>query len=374
MLIVYVLSFIVGITYFTIILSFSIGWDNIKIFQKGTNCPSGVFISVIISLRNEADNISQLINSLSNQSLNNELFELILVNDNSSDDTCELINENIAGIPNFRCLSLINNQGKKYAIELGIKNAKGNLIVTTDADCIHNTEWLETIYQYYCLNKPNLIIGPVLMIGNNFFENFQRIDFMSLIASGAGSSDFGRPIMCNGANLAFEKEIFNELTDPMTFKEISGDDVFLMHKIKKAYPTKIKFLKSEKVIVYTKAQKDFKHFINQRIRWASKSKSYFDKDTIITALIVFFVNLSLLLYLPLSFINLEFLYLFVFQVILKSIIDFILLSKVSVFFKETKLLKYFIPAELLNIILIPAIALLGFFYKGNWKGNAIPGK
>jgi cellulose synthase/poly-beta-1,6-N-acetylglucosamine synthase-like glycosyltransferase len=371
MLIVYVLSFIVGIAYFIVILSFSIGWDKIKTFQKGTTCPSDVFISVIISLRNEANNIHQLINSLLNQSLSSELFELILVNDNSTDETYRLINENIAGIANFRCLSLKGKQGKKYSIEYGIKNSKGNLIVTTDADCIHHKEWLETIYQFYSINKPKIIIGPVLMQGNTFFENFQKIDFLSLIASGAGSSGIGKPIMCNGANLAFDKDVFMQLTDPMTNKEISGDDVFLMHNIKKIYPKQVKFLKSNNAVVFTKAEKDLKSFVNQRKRWASKSKSYFDKDTIFTALIVFLTNSLLLLYLPLSIINTKFLSLFIFQVIAKLIVDFILILKASVFFKERELLNYFIPAELLNIVMIPILALLGFSYKGSWKKQTI---
>jgi poly-beta-1,6-N-acetyl-D-glucosamine synthase len=367
----FAITFILGTIYFIIILSFRYGWDKIKIFQKGSKSPSGIFISVIVPFRNEEKNIPALIDSISNQSLNKNLFELILVNDHSTDNSWQLAIMNSSVKKNIRCVNHSGKQGKKNAIACGIEHSKGTLVITTDADCAHHPEWLETIFSYYTIYKPKLIIGPVRMVGSGFFENFQKIDFLSLISSGAGASGIIHPIMCNGANLAFEKEAYTELLDPMNQMLVSGDDIFLLHQVKSKYPEKVKFLKSEQAVVTTYAEKTIGSFLKQRIRWSSKSKNYTDKDTIITALAVLLMNFSILFSLLSSLADNYFLYLFILLFTLKSSADFILLYKTTIFFKEKKLLKYFIPAEMLNLFIVPLVAITGLVYKVRWKGIKI---
>jgi poly-beta-1,6-N-acetyl-D-glucosamine synthase len=367
----FAITFILGTIYFTIILSFRYGWDKIKIFQKGSQSPSGIFISIIVPFRNEEKNISVLVDSISNQSLNKNLFELILVNDHSTDNSWQLAILNSSAKKNMRCVNLSGKQGKKNAIAYGIEHSKGTLIITTDADCAHHPKWIETIYSFYTINKPKMIIGPVMMVGSGFFENFQKIDFLSLISSGAGACGINRPIMCNGANLTFEKETYTEMLDPMNQMSASGDDIFLLHQIKSKYPGKVKFLKSEQAIVTTYAEKTIGSFLKQRIRWSSKSKYYSDKDTIITALAVLLMNFSILFSLLFSLADNYFLFLFILLFTIKSSADFILLYKTTIFFKKKKLLKYFIPAEMLNLFIIPLVAISGLVYKVRWKGNKI---
>jgi poly-beta-1,6-N-acetyl-D-glucosamine synthase len=367
MFIPFIFIVLISIIYFIIIFSFFWGWNKIKVYRKGNLRLSGFFISVIVPFKNEEKNLIQLINSLSNQTLDNNLFEILLVNDNSTDDSMHLALQNTFGKHNFQCIRLSGKSGKKNAIKLGIENSKGDIIVTTDADCTHHAEWLETIYAFYAEFSPKMMIGPVIMQGYNMFEKIQSIDFFALIASGAGACGINRPIMCNGANLTFEKEVFINLQDPLNQYFESGDDVFLLHKVKQTYPGKVLFLKSENAVVNTKAEETLGDFFRQRIRWASKTKGYTDKDTIITAIVVLVMNFSMLLNLILSLINFNFLYLFIIQFIIKSIIDLLLLFKIKCFYKQKKLLYYFIPAQLINIFLIPLVAISGFGFKTQWK-------
>jgi poly-beta-1,6-N-acetyl-D-glucosamine synthase len=371
MLIFIQLLFGIGLIYFIFILSFYLGWNKISSFQKGKTCPSELFISLIIAYRNEEHNLPALINSISNQTLNRDFFEIILINDNSTDNSWLVANHQIKNLKFVHNLSLEGKIGKKEALLKAILFAKGKLIVTTDADCTHHPEWLETIYSFYLQTRPKMIIGPVLMNGRNTFENFQSIDFFSLIASGAGACGLKKPIMSNGANLAFEKDIFTEFSDPFQKSYLSGDDVFLLHNIKKKYPGSISFLKSKTAIVETKPESTLNEFLKQRRRWVSKSKGFKDQDTIMTAVIVLFANLALLVNIFLIFFSPPNKWIIIMQFIMKFLVDYILLNKVLGYYNKKRLLKYFIVAELLNILLVPYIALSSIIRNISWKGRLL---
>jgi glycosyltransferase involved in cell wall biosynthesis len=370
MLFFILLSIGISLIYFILILSFYIGWNKIEVFQKGNYSSSELFISLIVPYRNEESNIPSLINSILNQTLNNNQFEVILINDNSSDKSFLIANQHINGNKLFKLLSLSDKRGKKEALLMGIRSAQGNLIVTTDADCTHHPEWLETIYTFYLQTRPKMILGPVFMKGQSFFENFQSLDFFSLIASGAGASGLNKPIMCNGANLAFETTIFSDIDDPLKKSIQSGDDIFLLHNTKKIYPGGIRFLKSEKAVVTTNSEVNFNSYLKQRKRWASKSKAYTDKDTILTAFIVLLMNVSIIVGFILWIWFSYFIWILLFQIIIKLSIDFILLHYCSLFFNKRVVTKYFVVAELFNLILIPYIAISSWIGKISWKESS----
>jgi cellulose synthase/poly-beta-1,6-N-acetylglucosamine synthase-like glycosyltransferase len=357
---------IITLAYSTIILSFLVGWLRQKKYKKGQFDPSLLYASIVIAAKNEERNIPGLLQSLKNQTIDPKQIEIIIVNDHSDDKTWELLKKH--KLPNLRLYNLPKGtHGKKEALQYGIGNSKGDLIITTDADCTHHKQWLETLISFYLKHKPKLIIAPVLMEGGGFFGQIQALDFFSLVASGGGASGIGKPIMCNGANLAFEKEVFEEFTDPHNKSFSSGDDVFLLLNIKKKYPQKIRFLKSKKVLVYTKAEKTIIQFIKQRKRWASKSTGYKDTDILTASFAVFFVNLSLAINLIVCVFFPGLIFLFLVQLFLKSLIDYSFLYTSLSFFNKTKLLWYFIPTQLANIILVPFIALAGILTSVKWK-------
>lgn len=325
------------------------------------------YISVIIPFKNEEENLSTLIQNLKTQTLNSEHFEIIFINDNSNDNSEKIIKNLVNNIPDFHLINSEKN-GKKNAIKAGIQFSQTNLIVTTDADCIHQASWLEEILNYYLKHKPKMIIAPVLMTGETFFQKLQTIDFLSLTASTAGAAGIKRPIMCNGANLVYEKKVFEEFNDAFKIEESSGDDIFLLHNVKKNYPKEIQYLQSKRAIVFTEAEKSIKAFFRQRIRWASKSKSYKDFDTILSAFIVFSTNLAIVLLTCISIFSVEYTKYLLIIWGLKTLADFIFLIISGNYFTENKDIGFIPLLSFLYPFYVSYIAFVSFFTKNiRWK-------
>ncbi len=353
------------------ILLFIYGFLNIKAFKTNNellNLKDKKYLTIIIPFKNEETKLKQLISNIKKQSLNSKYFEVLLINDNSTDNSYKILNKEIKNIDSFKLLNLSKSTGKKNAIKEGIKASNTNIIVTTDADCIHKKYWLETILKYYLKNKPKMIIAPVLMTGKSFFQKLQKLEFLSLSAATAGATGIKHPIMCNGANLIYEKKVFLEFEDALNMYEISGDDIFLMHNVKKKYTDGIHYLKSADVIVYTEAEKSIKHFFKQRLRWASKSKSYKDFDTIFSSILVFNVNILFIVLLFLSFFYYNyFITLFIFWSI-KFSIDIVLLIIAGKYFRQFPNISYLFLVSLLYPFYIGVTAISSFFVKSFfWK-------
>ncbi|MBN2662266.1 MAG: glycosyltransferase [Bacteroidales bacterium] len=358
--------------YFCIIFAYTIGWFfNETVFTKSIKQN---FLSVIIAYRNEKENLPVLFKSLENQSYKKENFEIILVNDNSTDNSKLICLEFSEKSDNIFLCDLEGLTGKKNAIKKGILHAKGNLIILTDADCEHKFEWLETINNFYNQSKAKMIIAPVIYKTNPklfSFENFQALEFLSLIGTTAGSAGINKPIMCNGANLTFEKNIYNSLSDPLNDKITSGDDTFLMLNILKKHPKSIKFLKNPKAIVKTYAQPNLKSFYNQRIRWSSKTKYYKNFNIYFTGISVLLLNIMLFILFILTISGVFSVLKFILLILFKLIIDFPLLFITSKFADNRKLLLLSPFLQLFYFMYITLIGIFSFFSKYNWKNRTV---
>ncbi|WP_138475888.1 glycosyltransferase [Dyadobacter bucti] len=293
------LSFLImSYAIFTFMLLFL--WKRIKPVGSDVNTEA-VWISVIVPVRNEAENIKFLLEDLSQQIFPKNQFELLVTDDSSVDNTAEIVRQ-YAAISNYtiRLISLPDiptTSPKKRAIETAITHASGNLIVTTDGDCRVGSGWLQSIAASYAATGAKLISSPVTFTQEtSLTDHLQTVEFASLIGSGAAAISAGHPSLCNGANLAYQKEVFQEVNGFEGVKHIaSGDDEFLMHKIAARYPGGIYFLKDPAAIVSTKPHKSWGQFFRQRKRWASKWKHYQSKTPLILALYIFSCNFSLLL-------------------------------------------------------------------------------
>ncbi|MCK5822538.1 MAG: glycosyltransferase [Bacteroidales bacterium] len=363
-----VIFYTIAAIYFILILLLYIGWiKNETFFIDKNQNKNDLFVSIIIAVRNEENSISAIIDDITEQTYNN--FELIIIDDHSKDSTIKIIEALSKKNPPIKLLKLTNNvSGKKSALAKGIENAQGKLIITTDADCRMNKNWLTTIVSFYKQHLPKMIVSPVIFEDEkNIFEKMQSLEFFSLIGSGAGAININHAIMCNGANLAFEKNIFLEFNNALNNNFSSGDDVFLLLKTKKKYNKKILFLKSLDATVYTKASPSFKHFINQRKRWTSKSRAYYDFDILFVAIIVFLTNFSLMFSLVASIFNFQYFYCFIIIFIVKSFIDFCFLLNITKFFNKVKLMNLFIPLQLLYFFYISFVSVMGNISKFEWK-------
>jgi len=363
--------------YVLLILYFSYGWFSLGTYNRNYRIPS-TQVSVIIPARNERKNIVSCLEDIVKQDYPHDLFEIIVVDDASDDNTSKLVERFITEHPETR-VRLIKlednhkNSSKKRAIAEGVKQAKGTLIVTTDADCRMNEKWLSTIVNYYETYGVSMIVGPVNLDNENtFFKKLQSLEFLSLIAASASSVTLNNPILCNGANLAYEKNSFDSVNGfKGNEKYASGDDVFLLQKIKKTLHERIGFIRHTDAIVYTEPERTLNNFISQRIRWISKSRGYKDPFTIAVAVIVYLFNFLLLAGLGLGFINPLFLKAFAFFFIIKIFVDLPILGGISFFVGRSSLLLYYLPLQAINIFYVSFIGICGNFGKFKWKGRQV---
>ncbi len=343
-------------------------------------------VSVIIAARNEEKSIENCLYTIINQNYPKEFIEIIVVDDNSTDETKNCVQKLSIKNKNIKLIELhtFGLSGKKQALNTAIKESKGDLIITTDADCITSPLWINNIVNCYLQTDAKMIVGPVMFQKEtSIFEKLQSLELIALIASTAGSLFYNKATMCNGANLAYTKEAFYEVEGFQSIENIpSGDDVLLMYKIQKRFSKGIIFLKSRDSIVFTKAQTTLRSFVNQRIRWASKNISDINATTKILGAIVFIFNLYLFLLLILSIVFYVFNFPFYLQISLicliiygiKCFIDFLLLFLASGFFGKQKHLIYFLPEQFIYPFYIIVIGLLGMRKKYTWKDRTFNGK
>jgi cellulose synthase/poly-beta-1,6-N-acetylglucosamine synthase-like glycosyltransferase len=322
-------------------------------------------ITVVVACRNEALYLPKLLSSLAQQSFQN--FELILVNDHSTDATLEVMKSAERAFKDVKVIDA-KEFGKKSALKAAIECAKGNLIITTDGDCIPSFHWLESISSYYKKQPADLIICPVRLTNTeSVFSGLQMLEFTSLVASGAAAAGAGMPILCNGANLAFTKKAWLKSQFDLRFDEQSGDDVFLLQSIKKR-GGKIRFLKSESAFVSTEAASSISEFIKQRQRWAAKAPAYTDWQIILTACIIFSISLLELLIFAFSMYDASFWKVLIAVLTIKFIADTTFLYSVRNFFQLQKVWFYALILSFIYPFYIVFVTIIGLFFNPkSWK-------
>ncbi|HEX2968146.1 MAG TPA: glycosyltransferase [Bacteroidales bacterium] len=332
----------------------------IKPFNSSADQP--VFVSVVIACRNEQDNIPGLLHSLSQQKYPFNLFEVILVDDNSTDKTVAAA-QSYAYNLNLKVLAN-EGTGKKTALKTGIRAAMGNLILTTDADCFPCDRWITTIVSFYSEYNPDLIIAPVkLSRGMNFFGRFQELEFLSLQGITAATAEGGIPVMCNGANLAFTKSVYLSNIEHLRFDIATGDDIFLLHSLKKN-KSNILWLESAGAIVETAAVPDLKSFLKQRKRWASKSTAYRDFASVYIGIVTFVTNLAIVVFLMASFFDNEMLIAFITSLLIKSIPDYLILRNTTGRYGNKELMKSFLQCQMIYpfyVMIVTGFAFIDMF-------------
>lgn len=362
-----------SLLYVAVVLSFIIGWDKLKPFIYKSHQPLAV--SIIIAARDEADNISKTIEDLLAQQYEKSLFELIFIDDHSTDGTGDIIRSYAAQGVKLITLNEVDpiNSYKKKAIQTAIGSATGELIITTDADCRMGPKWLTSIVSYYQQGGYKMISSPVVYFEEaSLFERAQSLEFLFLIGMGASTIGNKSPSTCNGANLAYERKAFYEVGGFAGIDDLaSGDDELLLHKMAAKYDNNIGFLKSFDAIVYTQAKPTLNAFIQQRKRWASKSTRYKNKSIIVLGVLVWLFNLSILGNLIAGLFIHELLWLALIQFAVKLVIEFIFLRKVTHFAGRPELMKLLPLLNVLHIIYIIYIGIAGNSGKYSWKGRMV---
>ena len=338
-----------------------------------------IHFSIIIPARNECWNIIKCLDSVLAQTYPTNFYEIIVIDDHSEDNTKDLVSNYQIDHPNVKILELkdfsnnINKTYKKKAIEYGIQNSRFEWIITTDADCIVPKKWLENLNNFIIQNESTFVVAPVMFYNEpNFINHFQVLDFMSLQGITAGMVNANNYTMCNGANLAYQKKSFYEIEGFKGIsKQASGDDMLLMSKFKNKFKNKIHYLFSDESIVLTNAMPTVHKFLQQRIRWASKTNAYQEKNMVTALGLIYFYNLIFICSCVLVIIYPSFFYNWLILLVIRLLIEFIFLWKVSIFYKSQKTLKWFLPIQFVYSFYVILAGFLGMFQKYEWKGRTI---
>jgi poly-beta-1,6-N-acetyl-D-glucosamine synthase len=330
------------------------------------------FVSVIIPFRNEEDNISESVKSIQTQDYPADKYEVIYVNDASSDNSLSILCRNISR-SNISVITLSSpdSNGKKEAIAHGIRSAKGDIIVTTDCDCTHNSNWLNSMMNCFTPVTGLLAGGVRFHPADTLFQRVQALEFAALIIAGAGLIGSGSPFICNGANLAYRKKLFfllNGFDDNLHLA--SGDDEFLMHKINRSSEYKVSFCTEKDAVVTTKPNSTLSEFINQRKRWGSKGL-YYNKIIMLQLVLIFLFYSGLLIQFMAGFLNPLFFVTFLGSLGIKAVFEYFIMKKGAELMFNPSILRNFLLTELLHLPYIIIMPLLGTFSGFRWKNRDI---
>jgi cellulose synthase/poly-beta-1,6-N-acetylglucosamine synthase-like glycosyltransferase len=371
--IVSIVLLVILLAYVFFIIQLIIGFNNVKSFEVTDATPKTAF-TIVVPFRNEAKNLPTLLESISNLNYPHKMIEIILVDDFSTDNSERIC---IQWRMQYEHLdtTLLENlhlsySPKKDAIGRAMPIAKHDWVVTTDADCIVNKNWLLTLDNYIQTNNPEMIVGAVMYKAkNNWFHHFQQLDLMSLQGVTIGSFGIGKPFMCNGANFAYTKKFFFEIGGFGGISDkASGDDVFLLQKAVNTNKEKVHYLKNNDVIVKTKPENDIYKLFMQRVRWAGKSTGYKSRYARFLAVVVLLMNTSLvygLLFMVYGCFDWRILLI---AFLIKYIVDYILLYKSNAYLRKGK---FFVPVA--SSVIYPffssLVGIYSLFGSFKWKGR-----
>lgn len=339
--------------------------------------PDPLSVSIVVSARNEAQNLRRLVSCLTQQSYPSEKLDIVIVDDRSEDDSWKILTDEASRNRLLRPLRVTDLlpgfAPKKRALDLGIRSAQGEIILLTDADCTPPETWVRSMVEFY---RPDVsvVLGyspyrfdrPLPRI----LEGMLRLDYFSLNAVAAAGIGWGHPLTASGTNLSYRKQTFIDASGFESFKQwISGDDDLFVHKVANERIGNFAFALDPGAYVPAAAPNKWRQFWHQRIRFASKGRHY-DYRMVAGLIAVYVLNLSLIAGLVGSFFLGVDVALTVAGVwVVKSMAEFLFLSKAASLFGEGAQLKYFVPTAFLHPFYVTLFGLLGLFGGYEWKGE-----
>ena len=333
------------------------------------------FVSVIIAARNEELSLPKLLKALTSQNYRINNYEIIVVNDRSTDKTAEVVNDFKKDFNNIKLINIYSTpigwSNKKWALNQAINKSKSDIILQTDADCIPGKDWIKSMADYFEDTKVGLVCGPTPLVHKDLFLS-SLFEMESLIQESvnAGAIKNKLYLSCTGRNLAFKKNVFKKVNGYIGNEHIkSGDDDLLLQKIATKTDSKIEYVICPESIVVSEAPSNFHNFLKQRLRYASKGLYYFQSSTTFELkfflILLFLTNMIFIIstFSLLANFKLIPLYLILIKAFADFLISSIFLGKLK---KNWSLLAYTI-LTILHPYYVLAIGLSGPFLKINWK-------
>jgi len=362
--------------YALLILRYRAAWQQITPFQPSPGHRPSTRLSLVIAARNESATIPHCLRAIMAQDYPKALYEVIIVDDHSTDDTAALVRGFAPNGVRLVELSKLDpgRQGKKAALTEGIRAASSDLILVTDADCHMETRWMRTMASFYEHKQADFIAAPVRFeTDSSPLGIFQQLDFLSLQGITAAAVSNGYHGLCNGANLAYRKSAFEAVGGFEGIDGIaSGDDMLLMQKIARQPGMQIGYCLSSEAIVSTPGADSWRAFLQQRIRWASKARFYQERGLFFVLLLVWLLNAALL---ALTIAGILFSDAWArtaaWLLLGKTLVELTFLWPVAGFFSRRALLGGFLPAQPFHIVYTVLAGLLGQNGSYEWKGRRV---
>lgn len=384
-MIIWIVSLVFITFYAGMILYFHFGWQKASLPRLAEKAePEG--ISVIIAARNEQQHIGRVIGNLLFQEYPDDKMEIIIVDDHSTDDMVSAIKSyhdkriRIVYLADHLQKGYRGNAYKKQAIAIGIQQARFPLIVTTDADCKMNGQYLQTYIDYYRQYNPLMATGPAIIEPptafvsgwQRFLVAFQCLDSLAMAFITGATLALGKAVMCNGANLFYPKKSFIEARGFDGIDHIpSGDDVLLMQKFKKKYNTVPIFIMHPRVVVFPRPEYTLKSFINQRKRWVSKAGNYHQSGITTILVFAYLYNTLLPVLAVMAVFDQSMIVLFFSFLVVKFILEASVIYLAAKQWQMKKVLRWFVPVSLAYIPYVMVVGFLGIFTSHTWKNRHI---
>jgi cellulose synthase/poly-beta-1,6-N-acetylglucosamine synthase-like glycosyltransferase len=333
----------------------------------------GLMVTVLVPIRNEAQVLPQCLASLSAQDYSREHLEILLVDDHSDDGSAAVMKNVAAGDTSVRMLTLPDGKaGKKDALSLGVAEARGEVIVTTDADCRHDPGWLRSLLHPFH-GGADVVAAPVVFDDRQgMFARLQALEFLGLMGVGAGFFGIGFPRLCNGANFAYRRRLFEETGGYEGNRDIhSGDDEFLLYNIVYRHGGRAEFVTDAAAIVRTVSAPTLRLFLRQRIRWASKARHHEDGRFAAFLMILFAYFLFACAAPAAALSSTAALLAGIVFFLVKTVTDArVLFASASLFRQPIRLIDIFV-GELFHAYYIVIVSCIGFFGAFSWKNRNV---
>lgn len=333
-------------------------------------------VAVLVPARDEEKNIVRCLQSLREQTYDSNLYDVYVIDDQSSDNTAQIVQKYINDLPAFHLMQhrVKKRQPtfKKQALQFAMGNIFSDIVMTIDADTVAKPRWIEKMVDQYDENT-GMVAGLVTFLPElekTINHRLQTLEFAGIVFCGVGAVGNGNPLICNGSNLSFRLAAYREVGGYTGNIQLpSGDDDLLMQNIHKKTRWQIKYSLSADTINYTQPVDTLSEFLNQRARWASKSLYYPRQWVFFLMVSIYLYYLMLVILLPVSFLGYFSLKIYIAGVLLKIIPEAFLIIKALNIFQRKKLFKYFFLTQILQLSYVLIAGIMGYFRQFTWKGN-----
>ncbi|MFQ5753300.1 MAG: glycosyltransferase [bacterium] len=333
-------------------------------------------VSIILAARNEEKNIAKCLNAILQQKYPKSKLEIIVIDDRSEDSTATIVKKMANSHHQIKLLQIRDISPylapKKRAIDSGIRQAKGEIIVTTDADCQPGPNWISELVKYF---EPTvgLVAGfNPYKTGNSkssLFQQMLALDYFAMACVAAASAGLKYPLSCSGGNLAYRKALYLQYGGFRNIgKLVSGDDDLFLEQVRENTNWKVRYAIHPETFVPTAPPTNLKAFWHQRLRYASKGRHY-RLSTTLSLSAVYFLNFLLVSGLFISLFKIQIFWIWLLVFLFKWLFEFAFLKKGQQVFNCKFNLVNFILTAILHPIYIALVGLMAQISTFQWKEN-----